>query len=262
MNKTLLPLVGIAAFAVPLALPAVASAHDSSGGANYQATLDPVATNMVDGSGTATVTLSGNQATVSVTANRLLDASPHAQHIHIKGSGECPKADAAHDHNGHKAISTTDGLPAYGKIGTSLTTKGDTSPNSALAIDRFPSTGSFHYTRTITVTPDVAAAVRADNAVIVVHGIDYNHNGKYDNVLGASELDAKLPQEATAPAICGALNSMPTGGAGTGDGATQASQASNGGNSADLIAAGLGAAAVAALAGTLILRRRNAAAQR
>lgn len=259
MNKTLLPLVGIAAFAVPLALPAVASAHDSSGGANYQATLDPVATNMVDGSGMATVTLSGNQATVSVTANQLLDSSPHAQHIHIKGSGECPKADAAHDHNGHKAISTTDGLPAYGKIGTSLTTKGDTSPNSALAIDRFPSTGSFHYTRTITVTPDVAAAVRADNAVIVVHGIDYNHNGKYDNVLGASELDPKLPQEATAPAICGALNAMPTGGAGTGDGATQAS---TGGNSSDLVATGLGAAAVAALAGTLILRRRNAAAQR
>ncbi|MDJ0341018.1 hypothetical protein QMK19_08675 [Streptomyces sp. H10-C2] len=258
MNRTILPLVGLAAFGLPLALPAVASAQSTGGDVNYQATLDPVATNMVNGSGTATVTLSGNEATISVTANQLLDSAPHAQHIHIAGSGECPKADAAHDHNGHKAISTADGLPAYGKIGTSLTTTGDTSPNSALAVDRFPSTGAFHYTRTITVTPDVAQQIRANNAVIVVHGIDYNHNGKYDNVLGASELDAKLPQEATAPAICGALKAMPVGGAGTGDGATQATGSPN---TADLLATGLGGAAVAALAGTLLLRRRAASKQ-
>ena len=164
--------------------------------------------------------------------------------------------DAEHEHNGHKSISTTAGQPAYGPIGSSLTTTGDTSPKSALAIDRFPSTGSYHYTRTITVTPDVTQQIRANNAVIVVHGIDYNHNGKYDNVPGPSELDPKLPQEATAPAICGALNAMPTGGAGTGDGAAHASHAANG---ADLLATGLGGAAIAALAGTLVLRRRTAA---
>lgn len=48
-------------------------------------------------------------------------------------------------------------------------------------------------------------AVRHDNAVIVVHGIDYNHNKKYDNVLGVSDLTPTLPMEATAPGICGAL---------------------------------------------------------
>jgi hypothetical protein len=42
--------------------------------------------------------------------------------------------------------------------------------------------------------------------VVVVHGIDYNGNGKYDAVLGQSELDPKLPQEATAPALCGPLD--------------------------------------------------------
>ncbi|MEU7068276.1 hypothetical protein [Streptomyces sp. NPDC046161] len=208
MKGRVLPLLGIAAFGLPLALSAVASAHPVGDGTRYEARLAPVATNRVDAAGTASVTLSGNKATITVNANRLLDSAPHAQHIHIKGSGECPAADAARNHNGHKAISTTDGLPAYGKIGTSLTTKGDTSPNSALAVDRFPSTGSFHYTRTITVTPDVARQIRANNAVIVVHGIDYNHNGRYDSVLGASELDPKLPQEATAPALCGPLNAM------------------------------------------------------
>ncbi|MFD8784126.1 hypothetical protein [Kitasatospora sp. NPDC059599] len=164
--------------------------------------------NHVAGAGTATVVLnSDDTARVTVNASGLLDGAPHAMHIHVKGSGECPTADAATLHNGHPAISTADGLPAYGPIGTSLATTGDTSPASALAVDRFPSTGTFHYSRTIQLTSDVARQVRADNAVVVIHGIDYNHNGRYDGVLGPSELNPALPQEATPPpALCGALD--------------------------------------------------------
>ena len=56
------------------------------------------------------------------------------------------------------------------------------------------------------IVPKAAAkAIRNGNAVVVVHGIDYNHNGKYDNVLNRSELDGAFPQEATAPALCGTL---------------------------------------------------------
>ena len=84
----------------------------------------------------------------------------------------------------------------------------DTSPASALAITRFPQVGTYTYTRSINLTHDVAMAVRHNNAVIVVHGIDYNHNKKYDNVLGVSDLTSTLPMEATAPAICGALNGV------------------------------------------------------
>jgi hypothetical protein len=171
------------------------------------AVLLPVPTNHVHGAGVATVWLgSDNTARITVDAAGLLNGAPHAMHIHVKGSGECPDADDATLHNGHPAISTTDGLPAYGPIGTSLTTSGDTSPASALAVDRFPATGTFHYSRTIQLTTDVAQQVRADNAVVVVHGIDYNGNGRYDNVLGPSELNPALPQEATAPALCGALD--------------------------------------------------------
>ncbi|WP_329491799.1 superoxide dismutase family protein [Kitasatospora sp. NBC_01246] len=171
------------------------------------AILLPVPTNHVHSVGTATVQLnSDNTARIAVNATGLLNGAPHAMHIHEKGNGECPTADAAGDHNGHQAISTTDGLPAYGPIGTSLTTTGDTSPGSALAVDRFPSSGTFHYSRTIQLTSDVAQQVRNDNAVVVVHGIDYNGNGRYDNVLGASELNPALPQEATAPALCGPLH--------------------------------------------------------
>ncbi|MFG2820842.1 hypothetical protein ACGFX4_15605 [Kitasatospora sp. NPDC048365] len=171
------------------------------------AILLPVPTNHVHGVGTATVQLnSDNTARIAVNATGLLGGAPHAMHIHVKGNGECPDAGDAGIHNGHRSMSTTDGLPAYGPIGTSLTTTGDTSPGSALAVDRFPSTGSFHYSRTIQLTSDVAQQVRHDNAVVVVHGIDYNGNGRYDNVLGASELNPAFPQEATAPALCGPLH--------------------------------------------------------
>ncbi len=46
--------------------------------------------------------------------------------------------------------------------------------------------------------------------MIVVHGIDYNGNGVYDNVLDRSELNNALPGEATAPALCGPLFSAQT----------------------------------------------------
>ncbi len=63
---------------------------------------------------------------------------------------------------------------------TSLTTRADTSAASGLAIDRFPATSSLTYQRTITVNANVAHQIRHNNAVIVVHGIDRNHNGVYD----------------------------------------------------------------------------------
>jgi hypothetical protein len=199
----------LAALTLSVLTPGVASAHTPDAhagkGANVSSKLRPVPTNKVDGSGNAKIELDGNTAKVTVRVKGLLDDSPHAMHIHVKGNGECPNADDATKHNGRRSISTTDGLEDYGPIGTSLTTRGDTSPASALAVDRFPSTADFTYQRTIKVTDRVAKEIRRDNAVVVVHGIDYNGNGKYDAVLGQSELDPKLPQEATAPALCGPL---------------------------------------------------------
>ncbi len=40
---------------------------------------------------------------------------------------------------------------------------------------------------------------------MVVHGIDYNGNGTYDDTLGGSDLNPALSGEATAPALCGEL---------------------------------------------------------
>jgi len=45
---------------------------------------------------------------------------------------------------------------------------------------------------------------------VIVHGIDYNHNGIYDNVLDRSELNNALTGESTAPALCGVLRPTKT----------------------------------------------------
>jgi hypothetical protein len=85
------------------------------------------------------IELQGDTAKVTVTASGLVGwPSPHAMHIHVDGSGRCPTPSEAKDHNGHQSINVADAMKDYGMIGTSLTTSGDSSPKSALAVQRFP----------------------------------------------------------------------------------------------------------------------------
>ena len=190
-----------------IAVVILTSSSSTPKGKLSSSTLAQVPTNKVTGTGSATVRLNGNVAAVTVTTNGLDSnaALAHAMHIHAGAKGECPPASAARRHNGHLAISTTDGINYYGPPVQALTTRGDTSPASILAFPRFLTGGTLHYTRTITLPPAVAADIRRDNAVIVVHGIDYDGSGIYDGVLDRSELDTALPGTATAPALCGRL---------------------------------------------------------
>ena len=168
--------------------------------------LAPVPTNHVDGVGDAEVHLNGTLATVTVHTTGLLNPAAHAMHIHAGARGVCPPGTAAREHGGHLAISTSNGIPWYGKPVTALTTRGDTSSKSILAFKRFPHTGNISYTRKIRVSKVVAAEIRTNNAVIIVHGIDWNRNGIYDNsALDRSDLSRSLPGEITAPALCGSL---------------------------------------------------------
>src|ERR687889_2266000 len=103
---------------------------------------------------------------------------PHAQHIHgfKKALSECPTLAASGSDN---LITTAEGLPDYGPIQVSLTTRGDTSPKSALAVDRFPvanAKGTVEYERTLMVSADVAKNL--DKKAIVQHGVDLNDNGR------------------------------------------------------------------------------------
>ncbi len=201
-----------------VAIIAIGSSGGGSEGTNAKpalAALSPVPTNHVNGQGRATISLKGNVATVTIATTGLLNGSPHALHIHAGKQGVCPPPSAARLHNGHLAISTTDGIPYYGPPITALTTSGDTSSASILAFPRFPSTGTIHYVRTFTVPAPVVAYIKQNNAVIVAHGIDYDGSGIYDGVLDRSELNKALPGTATAPALCGPLRATQTTAGGT-----------------------------------------------
>jgi Protein kinase domain len=174
-------------------------------GLPVDAELAPVPTNHVDGVGDAKVRLNGQDVTVTVNTTGLLN-NVHAMHIHAGTKGVCPPGRAAKDHGGHLSISTLDGVPWYGPPVTALTTRGDTSKSSILAFKRFPSGSDVRYKRTIRVSKVVAAQIRTHNAVLIVHGIDWNRNGIYDNAaLNRSDLNRSLPGEITAPALCGEL---------------------------------------------------------
>jgi hypothetical protein len=198
--------------ALALAVAAPALAHNTSDagqqreqGRSYQVDLRQL--NNSGARGSAQLTLQGRQLTVTISAQGLVPGQPHAQHIHGSTTGHdftCP--DASADKNRDGVVTTTEGLPAYGDINISLTTTGDTTKASGLAVDRMPvadKNGNLSYSRTIAVSQAIA-----DNITylhVVQHGIDPNGNGVYDFGKGKSELDPKLPQEATAPASCGTI---------------------------------------------------------
>ena len=160
--------------------------------------------------GFAEIDVMRDKVDVDVDARGLLANNPHAQHIHFgeQARHECPTL-AMDDTNKDGRLTTLEGQPAYGPIRVSLTTRGDTSPASGLAVDRFPTAprGVVKYNRHhIHTESEVAKAIRNGEAVVVLHGVDYNHNGMYDFAgAGASELDPSLPAEATNPAACGVL---------------------------------------------------------
>jgi hypothetical protein len=158
--------------------------------------------------GKASVVVDGRRLHIQVDARRLAHGLPHAQHIHFgaKALHECPTIAA--DKNGDFRLTTTEGQHAYGPIRVSLTKSGDTSAKSGLAVDRFPTAprGQIDYSRTTRTSREVARAIRRGEGVVVIHGVDYNHNGEYDfRSAGKSELDPSLPAEATDPATCGVL---------------------------------------------------------
>ncbi len=244
------PAVGIAALLLTGA-PALASGSDAG---SVMGELDSIPLNDAPGSGTAMVEVDGTTLSFTLAYEGLLAEAPHAAHIHFgeDARNECPTAEDDADDSG--TINTTDGAPAYGGIVVSLTTEGDTSPDSGLAVDRFGVGDDVEYSRSdVEVTADVAEAILAGKAAVVVHGVDHDDSGAYDGDT-VSDLDPSLPTEATDPALCGILmasqmDDVPAGGVDTG-------QAAVGGQ--DLAVAGGGAAALLAGGALLIARRRTA----
>ena len=162
------------------------------------------------------VEVDGTTVSFTLAYEGLLADAPHAAHIHYSEDvpHTCPTADL--DADGSGTLNTTETAAAYGGITVSLTTAGDTSPDSGLAVDRFGVGDDVSYSRgDVEVSAEVAEDILSGESVVVVHGVDHDGCGAYDGDT-VSDLDPSLPTEATDPALCGVLQAsqmaMPAGG--------------------------------------------------
>jgi hypothetical protein len=202
-----------AATAVVLALPtaALADSHTES----FTATIGQA--NETGATATADLVLDGNDLTVSIAGDGFFDGFPHAMHFHGEPGGDnicgpLNPSDAgfdAADVDGDGFLSVVEGVPAYGPVTVALTTEGDTSPDSALAVDRFPTSSTIDYERTFEVSDEVADNLSSLH--IVIHAADLDGTGEIgtlenaDGTMKESSLDPELPFEATTVAACGQI---------------------------------------------------------
>lgn len=259
VKKTLSVLATAALGVSMLAVPAFA-AHE---GTSYDANLSALNDSGASGTGSIQVSDDGESMTVQIDASGLAELNDgeggqlgHAMHIHgifegdsldaepdsLFASSSCP--DMSMDENGDGVLSVAEGAPAYGGVQVSLTTEGDTSADSALAVERFPVGTEIDYEREI----DIPNAMKDSLGAVhfVIHGIDADGSGDLTDEDGRqSSLNPDLPIDATAPALCGTLTAASTGAVDTGAGGTATS--TNG-----ALVLGLGGLA---LAGALAFRR-------
>lgn len=245
------PVAALGLAGLGLALPGMASASAATSG--YQATLASI--NHSGASGDFMLSLNGHTATITEHVSGLAASFngspyPHVQHIHVDAKGECPSTSA--DKNGDGVISTTEGAPFYGAIGTTLSTSGDTSPKAGTTLTVAPSGAGYTYRRTFTMDATTIASLKAGTAVVVVHGLDPSTLSK--KAQGEkSDLVPSLPLAATSPALCGAvtasqMSSVPVGSSPTGGGSTA------GFEDESLLA--VGGALILAAGGVFVVRRR------
>jgi len=193
-----------------LGVAGVAAAGHGDDKQQHTATLgavphDPVADGGSNVRGSATVKLRGTDAKIRVEARGLSPRLPHAMHIHGKDNAEvafCPGAERRNDLVDDGLIETVEGLEDYGGIQVSLTTRGDTSADSGLALDRFAvakRNGKLRYKRSFHLPH--AVAERLEDKHIVIHGADLNGDGEY----GGRTTALGAPLEAELPVACGAL---------------------------------------------------------
>jgi hypothetical protein len=216
----------------------------------------------VQGTVTLTVTDAGDLR-VRISAEGLVPG-PHAQHLHGAAGGmHFACATSKSDKDGDGWLTNEEATGEYGNVFLALTTRGDTSAQSGLAIDRMPvadEQGRLRYDRTIPKAALPAGLLgNLSHLHVVQHGIDANGNGKYDvKALGESSFARSLgvegvPEEATDPAACGMVTGvgaghMPVGGVETGGGEA---------GPPDRTALGLLGVGLLTLAGGLELHRRR-----
>lgn len=241
----LAPALGLALVAMAAA-PAMAA--DATG--SYSSTLNQI--NNSGASGEVWIDVEGTTATVTLNASGLaaeFDGSPypHVQHIHVGAQGVCP--DMSADTNGDGIISTTEGAPSYGGIGTTLSVgDADKSPATGTDLTVAPSGATIEYMETFELNQETQDSLANGTAVIVVHGLD--PATQPEGATAPSDLVPELPLAATSPALCGALEVQPVGSVDTG-----VAYPSSTGTDAGMLAIG-GVLGAVAIGGTYVFRRR------
>lgn len=250
----------LAALTAVLMLSAVFTAAASADheGSVYRANLVELNNSGGTGDGTLTVSDDGETMQVQINASGLNLDGPHAMHIHAKVDGDTVSASTcptmADDADGDGVLTVAEGAPKYGGVQVSLTTEGDTSADSALAVERFPAGTSISYNRSGIPIPD-ALKPELSKVHFVVHGLDENGNGTLDlDQTERSSLTDDLPREGTAPVLCGTLTVQAQGPVQTGAGGL----AGDDSNTTTVALTGLGIAAVAGAAAAFVARRRSA----
>ena len=250
--------LAVAALGVALAAGPAAAAHE---GTAYEGALGELNASGASGTASLQVSEDGESVTVSIDATGFDLDFVHAMHIHGIYDGEltdapdagefgrsvCP--DMSDDANDDGVLTVLEGAPKYGAVLVSLTTEGDTSAASALAVDRFPAGTEIDYERTIELPEamkDELAAVH-----VVVHGTDTDDSGDETADIPSS-LDPSLPVDATAPALCGTLTAVSSGAVQTGGGGTAPVDGQGTG-----IALGLAGLAALGLGGSRVLAGRR-----
>lgn len=217
--RKLIATVAIASIAVLSVAGPAAASHE---GSVYTGTLQELNGSGGEGSAKITVSDDGQTMTVDISASGLNLDGPHAMHIHGIVDGDdvaastCPTI--AEDADGDGIVTVVEGAVKYGTVQVSLTTTGDTTTASALAVERYPAGTSIDYSRSTIAIP-AALKPNLGKLHIVVHGVDENGNGSLDlDQTERSSLTEDLPREGTAPALCGTLAIAATGPIQTGAG--------------------------------------------
>ena len=169
-------------------------------------------------SGTATLTATGDGGLKVVIHTRgLVPNQPHPQHLHGSAHGGhfgCSSL-KENDTDGDGVLTNEEATGEYGTIFLALTTRGGATPQDGLDVKRMPvadAKGRLDYERTFSAQaiPD-GLLEHLSSLHVVQHGIDVNHNDKYDlEALGESTFAKNLgapgvPEEATDPASCGVV---------------------------------------------------------
>lgn len=221
-NRALLG-AGAMALGVPLLLTAPgASAHGGGDAKELEGELEAVPHSAFrnHAEGEVEVERRGQRVHVELEAEDVAPDLAHLVHIHgrVQAANECPSIAADTDGNGlisivEGAVPAPDGSPGYGPVQVSLTRFGPVDAGSGGALERMPRAdedGEIEYERMFRLPAPVTGesvgqlARSLQDMHVVVHGVDLNGNGVYDddNPDGGDPTDA----ETLLPALCGALD--------------------------------------------------------